>query len=183
MGNRINEGEITKLAAEVAAKTALEVYEKERKNARKEQIDRRLRNTKLLLRNFRMFREHAAKAVYEIEMADENAYEILDLMEQSSKSIVFVDSIKTSVARTVTIVHHIEAMLEIYEIFCQKSTNPEEKRRYRVIRSLYIDDKPLTIKAIAEEEHMTERNVYRDIDIACERLASLFFGIDGINRY
>lgn len=183
MGNDLNKEAIAKMAAEVAAKTALEVFEKERKKAKKEQAYRRLRNTKLLLRNYRMFRDHAAHAVYDVSQIDEDAYAILDLMSSSyADSDRFVDSIRTSVARTITIVQHIEVMLQLYDVFCFRSANPEEERRYRVIKAIYIDEKPTPIKELAEVERVAERTIYRDIDIACERIAALIFGIDGIKK-
>ena len=44
--------------------------------------DRRLRNTKLLLRNYRMLSAHCTSAIYDAkQVVDENAIDILDLME------------------------------------------------------------------------------------------------------
>ena len=55
-------------------------------------------------------------------------------------------------------------------------------RIYRVIKGLYLDAEPKTAADIAEEEHITERTVFRDVKAACKRLAILFFGIYGF-RY
>lgn len=63
----MNTNEIVKLAAEAGAKAAMETLEKERQRDRKEVADRRLRNTKLLLRNYRVFQAHVANAVFEVE--------------------------------------------------------------------------------------------------------------------
>ena len=183
MADKKDRDYIVKLAAEIGAKTALSTLEDKIKISQKERSDRRLRNTKLLLRNYRMFKAHAENAVFDASQIDENAYDIIDLMsDRWQDSEVFVSSIKQSVTRTVTIVSHIDTMLQLYEVFCEKSKNPEEIRRDRVIRALYIDDNPLTVKELADKYFVTSRTIYNDIDIACERIAALIFGIDGIKK-
>lgn len=183
MSEKVAKDYIIKLAAETGAKTALATFAAEIQRSQSERADRRLRNTKLLLRNFRMFKAHAENAVFDASQIDENAYDIIDLMsDRWADSEVFVASIKESVARTVTIVTHIETMLRLYEAFCEKSGNPEESRRNRVIHGIYIDDPPQTVKELADANFVTTRTIYNDIDIACERIAALIFGIDGIKR-
>lgn len=59
---KLNQQEIVKLAAEAGAKAAMETLEKERQRDRREMADRRLRNTKLLLRNYRVFCAHVDNA-------------------------------------------------------------------------------------------------------------------------
>ena len=183
MGKEAEKDYIVKLAAEAGAKAGIAAFEKELKKTQNERSDRRLRNTKLLLRNFRMFKAHAANAVFDANQIDEDAYDIIDLMsDRWQDSEIFVTSIKESVARTVVIVSHIETMLQLYEIFCERSGNPEELRRNKVIRGLYVDDPPLTVKDLANEHFVTTRTIYNDVDVACERIAALIFGIDGIKR-
>ena len=40
----------------------------------------------------------------------------------------------------------------------------------------------MTVKELANDNFVTERTIYRDIDIASERIAALIFGIDGIKK-
>ena len=175
---------IIKLAAEIAAQVALKTYREEAERIKKEQADRRLRNTKLLLRNYRMFKAHAENAVYTAQEAcDDDAYDIIDLMsDRFSDNDVFVESIKRSVERTVTIVNHIDTMLKLYEVYCNRSGSQEEIRRWHVINGMYISEQPKTVKQIANDFVCAERTIYRDIDDACEKIAALIFGIDGIRR-
>jgi hypothetical protein len=35
---------------------------------------------------------------------------------------------------------------------------------------------------LAQAEGVVERTIYKDIDIACERIAALMFGVDGLKR-
>ena len=64
---------IIRLAAEVGAKTALKEFEAEMVKSKNERSDRRLRNTRLLLRNYRMFKAHAENAIYDAQDVDEDA--------------------------------------------------------------------------------------------------------------
>lgn len=174
--------EIIRLAAEAGARAAMETLEKERQKERLEMSDRRLRNTKLLLRNYRVFKDHAANAVYEAESEEDPMQIIQELMMPDKSPNLFVESIKRSVARTTTIVRHIETMLQLYQVYCFQYGTEEDERRWRVVEGLYVGDERLSTSDLAEREGVVERTIYRDIDIACERLSALIFGIDGIKK-
>lgn len=174
--------EIIRLAAEAGARAAMETLEKERQKERLEMSDRRLRNTKLLLRNYRVFKDHAANAVYEAESEEDPMQIIQELMMPDKSPNLFVESIKRSVARTTTIVRHIEAMLQLYQVYCFQYGTEEDERRWRVVEGLFVGDERLSTSDLAEREGVVERTIYRDIDIACERLSALIFGIDGIKK-
>lgn len=169
-------------AAAVGAKEAMERLEKERKKEYGQKVDRRLHNTKLLLRNYHMLKEHAASSVFSRMQMDESAFDILEAMMQSHDNDVIIGSIKGSAARTAIMVSHIETMLGLYAAFCEKSPNREiECRRYAVVWDMYIAEQTLTAKEIAKKQNMSKENVYADLRIAIERLTALFFGVDGLN--
>lgn len=174
--------DIIKLAAEIGAKTALDIMEKERQKSLSERHKRKLRNTKLLLRNFRMFKLHSDNAVAELQDFDEEDYEIFEemMLNRTNDSNLFVESIKKSVARTKIIVTHVLEMIELYGVYCQQSTKPEDMRRFKVLKAMYIDDEPMTVSEIAEREGIDERTAYKDVNSAVKRLSALIFGIDGI---
>lgn len=174
--------EIIRLAAETGAAAGIKAFEDERKKTKAQHVDTRLRNTKLLLRNFRMLKAHSESAVYDIEqLLDESPYDILDLMNSGSGG-GFVESIKSSVARTAIMVQHVETMLQLYETYCFKSRRPEEERRCRIIQALYINDEHMTVYEVAQRENIDARTVYKDIDSAAEKIAAFIFGIDGIRK-
>ena len=173
--------EVVRIAAEAGAKAAMDRLEKERAKDQVEKADRRLHNTRLLLKNYRLFKKHAENAVYRVEQLDESVYDILESMDRSTNA-GFVESIKTSVARTVTLVKHIDTMLGIYRTYCQGSNKPEDSRRWRVVKARYIDEREKSNPDIAEQENVSERTIDRDIAAAHEQLAALFFGIDGVRR-
>lgn len=173
--------EIAKLAGEAGAKVALDTIEKEKHKSARERRDRRLRNTKLLLRNYRMLKAHCQNAVYQASQLEKNV-DILDLMEHVfSQDELYVESVKRSAERTYLIVSHIDEMLRLYEIYCFTSDKPEDRRRFNTVHALYIDEAVMTVPEIAEKEGIDTRTVYKDIDAAAEKLTALIFGIDGLN--
>lgn len=184
--DKMSQREIVELAAAAGAKAAMETLDKERQNDRREMADRRLRNTKLLLRNYRVFRAHAENAVFEIEPYESMEEIMVDLMMPDRDSTAFVESIRKSAARTATIVKHIETMMQLYQSYCFTIGSLEDQRRWRVVDELYIRDldgeKPKGVAELAKDEGVVERTIYKDIDIACERIAALMFGIDGVRR-
>ena len=177
---------IIQIAAEAGAKAGIEAFNRQRRLTQAERADRRLRNTKLLLRNYRRFRDHCESAVFEAKLHagegdTESFFEVMDTLDLSDGSTLYVESIQRSAARTLIIVRHIDAMLQLYDIYCAKSRNPEEERRNQVIHKLYIDENPMTVKELSSYLCVTDRTIYRDIDYACERIAALIFGIDGMH--
>ena len=173
--------EMIRIAAEAGAKAAVAQWEKERAKVQAEKADRRLHNTRLLLKNYRLFKKHAENAVYYVEHLDESVYDILDMMERNTSNL-FVDSIKNSVARTATLVKHIDTMLGLYRVYCEQSGKPEDLRRWRVVKAKYMDGCEKANADIAEQESVSDRTIDRDIVAAHEDLAALFFGIDGVRK-
>ncbi|MBE6943820.1 MAG: hypothetical protein E7453_06115 [Ruminococcaceae bacterium] len=173
--------EMIRIAAEAGAKAAMEKLEKERRRDEEERVDRRLHNTRLLLKNYRLFKKHTDNAVYQVGQLNESIYEILELMERRGPSD-FTASIKNSAARTAVLVQHIEVMLGLYKTYCEDSGRQDNLRRWRVVKALYVDDQPVTVQELADREFVAEKTIRRDVDSICEHLAALLFGIDGIKK-
>lgn len=171
---------IATIAGKAGAKAAAEFITQERKREKESRYDRRLGNTKLLLENYRMFKEHCSRAVFDASQLDENAIDILDLMWGRDGNN-FVESIKKSAQRTQIILRHIDEMLDAYAGLCQLSGREEEMRRMRSVFALYIDNPGKTVQEISELENVNTSTVYRDISIATEKLTGLIFGLDGLN--
>lgn len=169
-----------RVAAEIGAKAAMERLEKEKQAMYHKATDRRLRNTKLLLRNYRMLRENADNSVYGRSQMEESAADILCSMMNLYDDEVIVDAIKRSATRTAIIVSHIETMLQLFRAYCEKSGNELDMRRYEIVQDMYIAEQPMTVKEIAKKWHMSKENVYADLKIAIERLSALIFGVDGL---
>lgn len=170
---------IATIAGKSGAKAAAELIAKEKRREKESRYDRRVGNTKLLLQNYRMFKEHCSRAVFDASQLDENAIDILDMMWGKDGSN-FVESIKRSAQRTEIIMRHIDEMLDAYAGLCLLSGKEEERRRMRTVFALYIDNPGKTIEDISELENVTISTVYRDISIAMEKLTGLIFGLDGL---
>lgn len=174
--------EIYEKAAAIGAREALKAFEQERKKEYSHRADKRLRNTKLLLRNYHMLKEHAENSVFGRTQMKESALDILESMMSIYNDEVIIQSIKNSATRTAIIVSHIETMFGLYYSYCDRSINREiDLRRYNVIWDMYMAEDTLSVKEIAEKLSISKDSVYSDLRIGIERLTALIFGVDGLN--
>lgn len=159
--------------ARIAAEAALDFYKKEQERQNKIKKDRRLRNTKLLLRNYRKFKIHCEENVKEMEeLQDPDSFEYLNLEELAIESII------KNKKRTAAMLAYIDRMIMVYRILSEQSKKPEDLRRFQIIRDLYISEDEKTVEELATCHNIEKRTVYRDINKACEALSSLMFGVD-----
>ena len=170
--------QITKLAADRAVEKALEFLEKERIRQQKGKRERRLHNTKLLMRNYRKFKIHCEDSQSELqELQDPDSLEFLDTDE------LVIESVIKNKKRTMAMLAYIDRMLQIYQLLCEQSKRPEDMRRYKVLVELYISDEEKTAEEIAEGHKIDRRTVYKDFNKSCEALSSLVFGVDGVRLF
>lgn len=175
--------EAAKIGAEVGAKTALETVKAEQENVRRTRKDRRLRNTKLLLKQYRTMRLGCMNSVYDAAQAarDTEDINIEALMSHLDEEDFRVESTFRTAGRTYILVRHMDRMLGLYAYICDKAEREDYKRHYRTIMALYITgDAPVTVEAISASEHVDKRTVYKDIDAAVETLSTLLYGVDGL---
>ena len=175
---------MVKAVIELAVQEGIKAYKKEAETQRKMAMDKRLRNTKLLLKNFRELRAHSDNAVFELaKVNDDELFDILELMTQDTSDLdMQVESIKKSAGRTRLIVEHVQEMLRLYQLSCDRSDKPEDKRRYRTIERLYLLDDPWTPQQISDNEGIDLSTVYKDTNEGVRRLTALIFGVDGLPR-
>lgn len=167
-------------AALAGAQVASDAMMVGQRKSEKEKIDRRLHNTDLLLRNYRTLKASYENAVYKSKEGE--VTEVLEDIMTMKDDKVIVESIKTSAKRTAIMVQHIDKMLDVYRIYCSKLSE-KDKRRYKIVKALYISKTPMTIAEISKKFSVSKVTVYEDIKIAKERLSSLFFGIDGLKFF
>lgn len=167
--------QVAKISAETATQTAIEYLEKVKHEEHQNKRNRRLRNTKLLLRNYRSFRIHCMDI--KVELENDRAIEVMDELEQTDFA---VEAIRRSKERTLAMVRFIDQMLQVYKVICEQSDKPEDKRKYETIYEMYIDKEKKTAEHIAECQKTNVRTVYRDVNDAVKTLSILVFGVDGI---
>lgn len=168
-------------AARIGAKTAIEKLEEEKKNLHAKVVNRRFHNTKLLMKNYRMLKVHSENSIFGRSQMEESAADILYNMMNLYDDEVIVDAIKRSATRTAIMVSHINNMLSLYQVYCEKSSSEADIRRYEVIYDMYVSEETMTVNEIARKYNMSKENVYSDIKIAIKKLSALFFGIDGLS--
>ncbi len=172
-----------------AARKGAEALKKEQTAIRKREsaknIDKRLHNTRLLLKNYRMLKEHFQNAIYTLD--EERAIDelkpgdIWKLLNSSAPTEeIFVESICKSATRTMIILQHLDRMLEIYEALCERSPMDSVKRQCRVMKARYLEEPQVSMSDIADREHIHKRTAEKDLDAAIESITALIFGIDAI---
>lgn len=178
--------EAMKHGADIGAKAAVRAVERERKKMQQQQYDWKYHNTKLLIRNYRRLNEYFKNAVFDLDEAeeiDDSFEEIMRLMQnRSTTEDVFVDSIKRNYVYTKIIMTHVNKMLDVYHIMCERSQRADDARHWRVLESLYIAEDYTTADKIAQAEHIDKRTVYKDIDVCITDLTALMFGVSGLER-
>lgn len=180
ISSRVMEQAIQK-GIDAGVKAAMEHIRTEREKERKSRQDRRLHNTRLLLKNYRLLKEHTKGAIFRANQARERAVDILDgLNDYEMDDGLYIESIKKSQQRTLIILAHIDQMLELYKAYCYNSGNPENIRRYGVVMATYIDEPKKSALEIAGTFGIEKRTVYKDIKAAANPLTALLFGIDSL---
>lgn len=174
--------ELARAAGKAGGEAGVRAYKEEQKKVQRERTDKRLRNTKLLLRNYRALKDNSENSVFGRTQIGESAADILESMMNMYDNDVIVDSIKRSASRTAIIVMHIETMLSLYEAYCEKSKDAVEKRRYKIIFNYYFTEIKSPPRELAKKYNTTENTVYRDINSGIEKLSALIFGIDGLEK-
>jgi len=167
-----------KEAAKVGAVAALEKLGEEKEKQNRDSGKRRLHNTNLLMKNYRVLKAHANSSIFDASQLQESASDILINMMSIRDDSMIIDSIQRSAERTAIMMAHIDAMLELYRCWCESSSNKLDGRRYDVLYWLYIVDEPMTVEELAKCHHISRESVYADKNAAVRTLSMLLFGID-----
>lgn len=139
---------------------------KEKKSVR----DRRLRNTKLLLKNYRILKEHCSEIDVEIEAYADSIFDPDDIE---------LKSIMASKAKTRKIILYIDEMLLAYERYCTRAGDAA-KRRYEAINYFYINSTRPSFEILAFNQGIVERTARRDLDAARKEFSVFLFGMNTI---
>jgi len=158
-----------------AIAAAMEYLESEKQKLQKVKHDRRLRNTKLLLKHYRDFVAHS-----ETLQSKLNAIEEASTLNELHDEEFAVEAIKRSEQRTLVMVRFIQRALGSYRAMCELSRQPEDIRRYKIIDAMYISDEMTTAEKLAELHDIDPRTVYKDVNAACKTISVLIFGIDAL---
>jgi hypothetical protein len=168
-------------AARIGAETALDFYTKEKSKEKRTRADRRLRDTKRLMKSYREIKVHAGDAVASLSEVGAEDFDFFQSL-MGDYTDVDVMAIVVSRAKSAVLLTHVDTMLETYRIICEGSGKPEDVRRYRVLESMCLVDAPLSAQEIADRESIDMRTVYKDFNVACDKMSALLFGIQWIEK-
>lgn len=164
----MDQAEIIKLAVEASK----EYDEKQRLKNIKVKNDRKLRNTRLLLKHYGHLKDHIDKAVCNgtsIKFVDD---------KDNVDEVITINSVRDSISRTHIMLIHVKTMLDIFENYCKRS-NDIDKRRFRTLTGFYF--KQIDLKDISVIENVDERTSLRDLRCAEDKMCSLIFGVEGLD--
>ena len=162
---------LTKHQIEIISQTAIKEYEKRIEIQQKEQRERNVGNTGLLLKNYRKLKELCEGLD---EQAEEYSQTVLSL------EVLTLESLEKHRFKTLKMLNHVDKMLVAYKFECNKGT-PEEHRRYKILESRYLASTKLSVRDICELMAVEQGTVYRDTKIAISEMSVLLFGLDAIN--
>ncbi|HAC0644715.1 TPA_asm: hypothetical protein GYZ23_07480 [Listeria monocytogenes] len=156
----------------MATKTATEEYSRLQKEQQKKDHSWRLRNVKLLLKNYRNLKLYCDEVVKDLTILEP----FLNLM--GGKALDIKAMTETEV-KTEVMMKYVDNVLDVYERACKEGTS-EDHRRYRIIKDMYLNPTKLTIEKISAKYNIDRSYVYKEVNKACETLGVLMFGMDGI---
>ena len=184
---RLSEQELKQLCEE-AADRGVAKYIKEQERAESRKRRSLLYNTKKLLENYTKLKDYVENAVCTVEEAakvDDSfintevliGFRIMDSDRKLNSQIRGINAVKLMLA-------HIDRMLEVYRADCQTSSSEVKRRRWDIVRMLYLDrEEKKTTKQIAEYYNMELSGIQKEAKAARSDLTILFFGLDAMVLY
>lgn len=157
------------------AEVAIAKFNELQQEEKTKRLDRRLFNTRILLKNYRHLKVYCEEMKESMNLEDEEQEEIIT----PDKEYLTLESIKRSEARTLAMMRFIDNMIKVYEMDC-KHLGAEAVRRYETLLHFYINDEKMTYAEIAVLHNVSERTAQRDLKEAIHSMSVLFFGTDGL---
>ncbi|MEN2307906.1 hypothetical protein [Lentilactobacillus parabuchneri] len=135
----------------------------------KTESEKQLRNTKDLLKNYRLLENHLDVDLPRLE--DETPL---------SKYELSLYSLLGYRARSKEMIQFINQIVERYKKICSEGT-PEQRRRFNVIYDVYVGHPKQNRYELARRYNVDEKTIRRDERIAIHEISVMLFGIDAIN--
>lgn len=149
-------------------------------NLKKGTYDRRLYNTRLLLRNYTKFKQHVSNAIQSSDEIRDIENQFLEL-EILDKPDTYINSILRTKERTKIMIAHIDRLIKVYKSEAESNDDQEQMMKYEIIYHRYIAKNKKSIKQMSIELNLSERTAYRVEERAIKDLSVLFFGVDAIS--
>ncbi|MCP8851767.1 hypothetical protein [Latilactobacillus sakei] len=162
--------DLTTEALSVITKEVLKQDAKHKKITKKREHDRRLRNTNLLLSNYRKLKLHI-KTNSPIDAT--LSYEV------GNGEIIQLDSIAKYHEKSRMMLRYLDAILAGYKVQCE-SGGEAEYRRYQVLNKYYLSTPHLSIPEIALFYNCDKATISRAKANAINDISVLLYGFDAL---
>ncbi|WP_318766598.1 hypothetical protein [Lactiplantibacillus carotarum] len=166
---------LTKEQIELAARIGAETFRDTQRKGQKSDYEKKLRNTKLILENYRYLEKHVNVGLPKFNASDQEATALIPKWELSVYALLGFK------ARSKTMIEYVDLILKAYKEECDDNDNPAVQRRYRVIKSLYLNHPTISREKCAELFFVDHRTIDRDVKAAVHDLSILLWGADAIN--
>lgn len=161
---------LTKHQLEIIAETVMKEQKKQEKRQQVERKDWRLRNTRLLLQNYRFLQKHCEEIHEDLTDYEEIIFDPEDLN---------IQVLMKYKARTKKMLDYFDTIWGSYREYCV-SVGGANERRMKVIQKRYISNTELSKFDLAEMFGVDESTIRRDEKKAVKELSVFLFGIDSL---
>lgn len=144
-----------------------------REQERKDKKRKVFRNTELLMKNYRVLKQHSDNAIYSLN-------QVVEDLEPLTFEKLYISAILKSKIRTTIMVQHIDMALELLQGNAI-SQGKQELNKYNVLLSIFVLDK--TFEDLAEEYNCSALTVRRWKNDMLKCLGLLLFGVDGLLNF
>lgn len=141
---------------------------------RRAEKDYRLRNTKILLREYRKLKTHVEIAPEKNVNDDE--YKLLTGGKQSLDTLV-----KYKIS-TEHLLQYIDCILYAYKNYC-KLGNDIEKRRWDIIDKMYLAPKKSSMTELSKRYNLDHSVISRNRNKGIQDLSIMLFGVWGLDDF
>ena len=166
----VNKITITKELVDELSTAVVKKIEVENKRKAKVDKDWKLRNTKLLLKNYHILKDHCQKIHDELESYEDSVFDPEDIE---------IKSIMASKAKTRRMVWYIDEMILAYDRYACKAGDAA-KRRYRALYHYYIKPNRANYEELSEILNVSYITARRDLTDARKEFSIFLFGIFAI---
>lgn len=164
---------LTKEQLTVISQVVKSELDKDQKRKAKELKDYRLRNTTLLVKNYRMLRVHCDTIVEDLEVYEDSVYDPQELT---------LNTLMKYKARTAKMLDYFDSIFRAYHELAERDTEMM-LRRWKTVFQMYVGPDKLTAVDMAEYYGVDERTVYRYLNKAFDELSTLLWGITSFDDF
>ncbi|EAG8714032.1 hypothetical protein CHT78_13655 [Listeria monocytogenes] len=155
---------------QLIVKTVKEVNRDELNEKLRERKSWKLRNVKLLLKNYRLLKSYCNDVTEQIDVIE-------SILEEVGRESLILHSINDNKMKTQAMMQHVDNVLNVYRNNCEKGSQ-EDKRRWYLLYSFYINEYQISNVKIFEKHNISKAQFYKELNKAYETLVILMFGID-----